>query len=62
MAVVLNTALSGPRSYHGEMREFPWVWPEGRRNPGPDQIDQSVTALWRAWGLMLALVVVLALL
>ncbi len=61
MAVVLDTALSGPRSYNGEMRTFPWVWPEGRRDPGPAQIDAACRALWRAWGLMLAVTVVLAL-
>ena len=61
MAVVLNVALSGPRSYHGEMRDFPWVWPEGRRDIGPDAVDAAVSALWRAWALMLALVVVIAL-
>ena len=62
MAVVLNVALSGPRSYHGEMRDFPWVWPEGRRDIGPDAVDAAVSALWRAWALMLALVAALALL
>jgi adenosylcobinamide-phosphate synthase len=61
MAVVLNVALSGPRSYDGNMRDFPWVWPEGSRDPGPDQIDASVQALWRAWAVMLALVVLIAL-
>lgn len=61
MAVVLNVALSGPRSYHGEMRDFPWVWSEGRRDIGPDTIDAAVSALWRAWALMLALVAVIAL-
>jgi adenosylcobinamide-phosphate synthase len=61
MALVLNVALSGPRSYHGELRPFPWVWPEGRRDAGPDDIDRAVRALWRAWGLMLALVIGVAL-
>ncbi|MCZ8153100.1 MAG: adenosylcobinamide-phosphate synthase CbiB [Rhodobacteraceae bacterium] len=61
MAVILNTALSGPRAYHGEMRDYPWVWPEGRRDPGPDQIDAAVSALWRAWGALLALTAVIAL-
>ena len=61
MAVVLNTALSGPRSYNGQMRDFPWVFPEGGRNPGPAQIDLACRALWRAWGLILAIVAVLAL-
>ncbi|RUS61049.1 cobalamin biosynthesis protein [Pseudorhodobacter sp. E13] len=60
MAVILNTSLSGPRSYNGKMQEFPWVWAEGSRTPGPDQIDAACNALWRAWGLMLLLTAVLA--
>ena len=60
MAIILNTALSGPRAYHGEMRDYPWVWAEGRRDPGPDQIDAAVSALWRAWGAMLALTALIA--
>ncbi len=62
MAVALNVALSGPRSYHGVSTDFPWVWPEGRRNAGPDEIDAACTALWRAWGLMLGIVCLLTLL
>lgn len=61
MAVVLNTSLSGPRSYNGKWQEFPWVWPEGRRDPGPAQIDAAVRALWRTWALMFGIVIVLAL-
>ena len=61
MAVVLNVALSGPRSYHGEMRDFPWVWPEGRHAPGPDDIDAACAVLWRAWAGLLMLTAVIAL-
>ncbi|TGD44802.1 cobalamin biosynthesis protein [Pseudotabrizicola sediminis] len=61
MAVVLNVALSGPRAYHGVMSDFPWVWPEGRRDAGPGDIDAACRALWRAWGLMLLLVACVAL-
>lgn len=61
MAAILNVALSGPRAYHGEMRDYPWVYPEGRLDPGPDQIDAAVSALWRAWGAMLALTALIAL-
>jgi adenosylcobinamide-phosphate synthase len=60
MAVVLNISLSGPRSYHGVMKDFPWVWPEGRRTLTSDDIDRAVRALWRAWTLMLAIVAVFA--
>lgn len=62
MAVVLGIALSGPRSYHGQVRSFPWVYPEGRRDPGPSEIDAACHALWRAWGLMLMLTLLLVLL
>ncbi|MGQ0566313.1 MAG: adenosylcobinamide-phosphate synthase CbiB [Gemmobacter sp.] len=54
MAVVLDVALSGPRSYHGQAREFPWVWPEGRRDAGPTDIDRAVQGLWRTWALIVA--------
>jgi adenosylcobinamide-phosphate synthase len=62
MAVVLGVALSGPRAYHGVMQDFPWVWPEGRRDIGPDQIDAACRALWRAWALMLGIAGLAALL
>jgi len=61
MAVTLNIALSGPRSYHGQMRDFPYVHPEGRRILTPDDIDAAVKALWRAWGGMVAIVAIVAL-
>ncbi|MDT8854542.1 adenosylcobinamide-phosphate synthase CbiB [Paracoccaceae bacterium Fryx2] len=61
MAVVLNLSLSGPRSYHGERRDYPWVFPEGRRDAGPDDIDAACGVLWRTWAGLLAVVVVLAL-
>lgn len=61
MAVILNVALSGPRAYHGEMRDYPWVWAEGRRDPGPADIDVACTALWRAWAAMFVLTVLIAL-
>jgi adenosylcobinamide-phosphate synthase len=62
MAVGLNVALSGPRAYHGKFSDFPWVWPEGRRDAGPDDIDAACRILWRTWALMLALVLLCALL
>ncbi|WP_232831558.1 adenosylcobinamide-phosphate synthase CbiB [Pseudogemmobacter bohemicus] len=61
LAPILNIALSGPRSYNGEMRWYSWVWPEGRRDAGPGDIDAACRALWRAWGLMLAIALVAAL-
>ena len=57
MARVLGVALSGPRSYGGEGRDFPYVYPMGRRDIGPDQIDAGAAALWQAWGIGLGVVV-----
>jgi adenosylcobinamide-phosphate synthase len=62
MAVVLNLALSGPRSYGGVMTAFPYVYPEGRRGAGPGDIDASVAVLWRSWLGFLGGVVLVALL
>lgn len=61
MAPVLNVALSGPRSYNGVRKDYPWVWPEGRRDPGPDDIDAAAGALWRVWAALLAFAVLIAL-
>lgn len=61
MAVALDVAISGPRSYHGRLTDYPWVWPEGRHDLGPDDIDRTVAALWRGWGAMLALTALVAL-
>jgi adenosylcobinamide-phosphate synthase len=61
IAPVLNVALSGPRSYDGVRKHYPWVWPEGRRDPGPGDIDAAANALWRVWAALLAVAVLLAL-
>ena len=61
LAPVLNIALSGPRSYNGMRKDFPWVWPEGRRDPGPDEIDAAADPLWRVWAALLAVAVLVAL-
>ncbi len=61
MARALNTALSGPRSYQGEQRDFPFVHASGQKDIGPDQIDDACRALWRGWGVALAITGALAL-
>ncbi len=53
MAIVLGVSLAGPRSYDGEMRDFPFVHPEGRA-PGRADIRAAARALWRAWVLLVA--------
>lgn len=49
MAQSLDVALSGPRSYEGEMRDFPFVHPTGRRDAGPAEIEAACERLWAAW-------------
>ncbi|SEP84159.1 adenosylcobinamide-phosphate synthase CbiB [Thalassovita taeanensis] len=61
MARALDVALSGPRSYDGQMRDFAWVHPTGQRTPGPDDIDAAVRTLWRTWAAALVLAGVIVL-
>ena len=62
MARALNVALSGPRIYDGQRQDYPFVHDFGRKNIGPNDIDAAVSALWRSWGAMLAIIFLLALL
>jgi adenosylcobinamide-phosphate synthase len=60
MARVLDVALSGPRSYHGETRAYPWVHPDGRMDIGPTEIDAAVAVLWRTWAILLVVAAIVA--
>ncbi|WP_412565280.1 adenosylcobinamide-phosphate synthase CbiB [Thalassobius sp. MITS945101] len=62
MARALDVALSGPRSYEGEMRDFPFVNVDGTHAATPDHIDAACTALWRVWGVVLGLTLLLSML
>jgi adenosylcobinamide-phosphate synthase len=55
VALVHNIALAGPRSYDGEMRDFPFVNPDGRHDLDASEIDRTVTILWKTWALCLGL-------
>jgi adenosylcobinamide-phosphate synthase len=61
MARALNVALAGPRSYDGRLQDFPWVNENGNRNPDATTIDAAVAMLWKAWGVLLIVVLVIAL-
>ena len=61
MARALDVALSGPRSYYGELRPFAWVHPTGRRKSGPADIDAAVALLWKIWILLAGVVAVVTL-
>ena len=58
MAHGLNIALSGPRSYDGLLRDYPFVNGDGERLLGADDIDRAVAVLWKTWGLALILAVI----
>ena len=60
MAGVLKVALAGPRSYHGELQDLPFVNRDGRHAVGAGEIDACVRALWRSWALTIGLVLLLA--
>lgn len=60
MAATLNVALSGPRSYEGETRDFPWVNGEGAHDIGSKEVDQAVDMLWAGWLALFGIVIVLA--
>ena len=55
MAHGLDIALSGPRSYDDQVRDYPFVNADGARTLGPDDIDRSVQVLWKTWALTLGL-------
>jgi len=60
MARVIGIALSGPRGYAGKTRDFPYVNADGRRDPGPADIEMSVSVIWRVWAVAFAAVAVSA--
>ncbi|MBW4709263.1 adenosylcobinamide-phosphate synthase CbiB [Roseobacter sp. YSTF-M11] len=62
MSRALGIALAGPRAYDGQMREFPFVNAEGRRDLTPVDIDASIAMLWKAWAGFLALCVLIVVL
>ncbi|SEK90583.1 adenosylcobinamide-phosphate synthase CbiB [Pacificibacter marinus] len=45
----LGIAVSGPRAYHGEMKDYPWVNETGRKIAHPYDIHAACQRLWVAW-------------
>jgi adenosylcobinamide-phosphate synthase len=56
MARAIGIALSGPRSYEGALRDFPFVNNAGRKAIGAAEIDSAIRALWVTWGIFAGLV------
>ncbi len=59
MAVALDIALSGPRSYQGETTNDPFVNSIGRHALIPADIDAAIRVSWRTFFALCALVTVL---
>ena len=62
MARALGIALAGPRAYDGRLQDFPWVNGADRKALTADDIEASLAILWKAWGMMFTLCVLLAIL
>jgi adenosylcobinamide-phosphate synthase len=60
MAHGLGIALSGPRSYDGHLRDYPFVNAGGEHDLTPADIDRAVSVLWKTWALMLVLALITA--
>jgi adenosylcobinamide-phosphate synthase len=60
MARALQVALAGPRSYDGEMRDFPWVNESGAKSADAHAIRRCAEMLWKTWSLGLVLTVAIA--
>lgn len=58
MAHGLDIALSGPRSYGGQLREYPFVNAGGEHDLTPADIDRAVGVLWKTWAVMLVLALI----
>jgi adenosylcobinamide-phosphate synthase len=52
----LGVAVSGPRSYEGALRDFPFVNETGRKSLSANDIEAACRALWVTWGVFAALV------
>lgn len=60
MAYGLGIALSGPRSYDGVLRDYPFVNGDGEHDLCAEHIDNAVNVLWKTWGLAFLAAVILA--
>lgn len=60
MARALELSLAGPRSYDGEMRDFPWVNAAGAKSITGPAITRCCDVLWQSWTLAVILLVAFA--
>jgi adenosylcobinamide-phosphate synthase len=51
VAYTLNFALSGPRSYDGTLRDYPYVNDRGVRDLRATHIDETIDLMWKVWAM-----------
>ncbi len=60
-AASLGLALAGPRIYAGEVTDDSYINAGGRRSAQPQDIDEAVALIWRAWGVVLGVALLISL-
>ncbi len=61
VAQVLGVALSGPRQYDGKQQDFPFVFAQGGKDIGANEIEATVALLWKTWWTLLAILLMMTL-
>lgn len=61
VAQVLGVALSGPRQYDGKHQDFPFVFAQGVKDIGANEIKAAVALLWKTWWTLLAILLMMTL-
>ena len=62
MAASIDVALAGPRVYHGAPTDDPFVNADGQKTIGAAHVRDAVRVLWRAWAVLVAITLVVAVL
>ncbi len=62
LAAALGVAIAGPRTYGGVTTESPYMNAEGRRGATAGDISAAIGLIWKAWGWIVAVAIVVAVL
>ncbi len=59
LAAALGVAIAGPRVYDGVETADPFMNAQGRRDAGANDIEAAIKLIWRAWGWLVVIAVLL---
>lgn len=62
LAAALGVAIAGPRVYDGESVDGPYMNAEGRNDATAEDVQASIGLIWKGWGWLVAVAIVLAVL